>query len=169
HPIPTPRRLRACLLTILLLSLALRDDGQIAVDVPVRTRPVDFDAEIVPILRANCIACHNAKKESGGLNLESPVRMLKGGEHGPAVVAGKGADSPLLKRAAHQQKPLMPPPDNKVEAKSLKPTELGLIKLWIDQGATASVSPHRDVRFQPLPDGYQPSFAAAITPDGQYA
>lgn len=162
-------KLRAALPCLLLLTVVARTDGQIAIDVPVRTRPVDFDAEIVPILRSNCTACHNAKKESGGLNFESPALMLKGGEHGPAVVAGKGTDSLLLKLAAHQQKPLMPPPGNKVEAKALKPTELGLIKLWIDQGATASVSPNRDVRFQPLAEGYQPSFAAAITPDGQYA
>ncbi|HZZ81146.1 MAG TPA: c-type cytochrome domain-containing protein, partial [Gemmataceae bacterium] len=160
---------RAILLCILSLALVARADAQIAIDVPVRTRPVDFDAEIVPILRANCIACHNAKKKSGGLNLESPESMRKGGEQGPAVVAGKGGDSLLLKLAAHQQKPMMPPAGNKVDAKALRPAELGLLKLWIDQGATASVSAKRDVKFLPLPTGYQPSFAAAITPDGQYA
>ena len=33
----------------------------------------------------------------------------------------------------------MPPPDNDVKAKPLTPEELGLIKLWIDQGAKGEV------------------------------
>ena len=33
----------------------------------------------------------------------------------------------------------MPPPDNDVKAKPLTPQELGLIKLWIDQGAKGEV------------------------------
>ena len=33
----------------------------------------------------------------------------------------------------------MPPPDNEVGAKTLTTQELGLLKLWIDQGATGMV------------------------------
>jgi WD40 repeat protein len=166
----TLRRICAWLFCSLFLAdLVLAADGPVAIDVPVRTRPVDFDAEILPILRSNCIACHNEKKASGGLSLESAALMVKGGEHGPAVVAGKSADSLLLKVASHQQKQVMPPPNNKVGAKSLSPTALGLIKLWIDQGASAGVPASRTVRFQPLPDGFQPAFAAAVTPDGRFA
>jgi WD40 repeat protein len=164
------RKLFSCILcALLLVAVARAGDGPIAIDTPVRTRPVDFETEVMPILRANCVACHNAKKESGGLNLESVASLAKGGEHGVAIVAGKAVDSVLLKLASHQQKPAMPPAGNKVGARSLTPAELGLVKLWIDQGATAGVSPNRDVRFQSLPAGYQPAFAAAITPDGQYA
>src|SRR5436190_2177575 len=125
------------LLCSLMLANSARADRPIAIDVPVRTRPVDFDVEIMRILRANCIACHNEKKDSGHLILESAAQILRGGEHGPAVIPGKSADSLLLRVTSHQQKPLMPPPNNKVEARSLKPMELGLIKLWIDQGASA--------------------------------
>lgn len=153
----------------LLAGVTRPGEKSIAIDVPVRVKPVDFDAEIAPILRANCIACHNEKKDSGSLILESPQSILKGGEHGPAVVPGKGAESLLLKSAAHQSKPIMPPANNKVEAKALTPAQLGLLKLWIDQGAAGSATANRDIRFQPLPDGYQPAFAAALTPDGQYA
>lgn len=166
----TLRRRIPSLLYLLLLAPGVRaGDGPIAIDVPVRTRPVDFDTEILPILRANCVSCHNDKKSSGGLVLETATQLMKGGEHGRVVVAGKSADSLLLKVAAHQQKPLMPPRDNKVGARPLTAAELGLLKLWIDQGATVGSAPNRVVRFQPLPDGYQPSFAAAVTPDGQFA
>jgi WD40 repeat protein len=159
----------ATLCILLVAGVARAGDGPIAIDVPIRTTPVDFDAEIAPILRTNCIACHNEKKDSGGLILESPRTILKGGENGPAVVPGKGAESLLLNVAAHRRKSFMPPADNKVGAKPLTPAQLGLIKLWIDQGAVAGRAVNREVRFQPLPEGYSPAFAAAVTPDGQFA
>src|SRR5262245_1158615 len=165
----TLRRLRSWLCcSLLLVYIARAAEGPIAIEVPVRTRPVDFETEVLPVLRANCVACHNEKKDSGSLSLESAASILKGGTHGPAVVAGKSAESLLLKVASHQQKPRMPPA-NKVKARPLTPAELGLIKLWIDQGASAGVSPNRDGRFQPPPGGFQPAFAVAVTPDGQFA
>ena len=64
----------------------------------------------------------------------------------------------------------MPPPDNDVKAKPLTPQELGLIKLWIDQGAKGEVkSASPMITWQPLPPGINPIYAVAITPDGQYA
>src|SRR5262245_44956497 len=137
------RRLLSLCLCSLLLVIIARGEGPITIDVPVRTRPADFESEILPILRANCIACHNAKKDSGSLNLESAAAILKGGKNGPAVVPGKSSESLLLKLAAHQQKPMMPPTENKVKAKQLTPAGLGLIKLWIDQGASAGISANR--------------------------
>ena len=47
-----------------------------------RTTPVDFAAEIVPILKANCLACHNANTTKGDLSLETPQSMLEGGTNG---------------------------------------------------------------------------------------
>ncbi len=43
--------------------------------------------------------------------------MLKGGDEGPAIVPGKSAESLVLKVAAHQVEPMMPPDDNNVERK----------------------------------------------------
>ncbi len=56
-------------------------------------------------------------------------------------------------------------------AVALTPDELGLLKLWIDQGATGKVqSPaESQVIWQPLPAGVSPVYAAAISRDGQYA
>src|SRR6187551_1131557 len=96
---------------------------------------VDFEREILPIFRRNCLACHSATEAQSDLVLESPQTILKGGSEGPAAVAGKSAESLLLKLAAKQKEPHMPPPDNDVKAKALTPEELGLIKLWLDQGA----------------------------------
>ena len=31
----------------------------------------DYANHVLPVLRANCLACHNTQKAEGGLNLES--------------------------------------------------------------------------------------------------
>ena len=64
-----------------------------------RDTPVDFEKEILPILRKNCVACHSASDAESDLVLESPQSILKGGDSGPAAAAGEGADSLLLGRA----------------------------------------------------------------------
>ena len=136
-----------------------------------RTAPVDFQKEIVPILQKKCLACHSASERQGELVLETPQLIAKGGDTGSAVQAGKGAESLLLKLASHQEEPFMPPPDNDVAAAPLTPQELGLIKLWIDQGAkgnsqNATLSP---TNWRPLPGGVNPIYTVAVTADGQYA
>src|SRR5437868_13880517 len=82
-----------------------------------REGAVDFEKEILPIFRRNCLACHSATEAQSDLVLESPQTILKGGSEGPAVVAGKGSESRLLKLASKQKEPFMPPPDNDVKAK----------------------------------------------------
>src|SRR5437773_2849889 len=135
-----------------------------------RDGEVDFEKEILPIFRRNCLACHSATEAQSDLVLESPQTILKGGSEGPAVVAGKSSESRLLKLASRQKEPFMPPPDNDVKAKPLTPQELGLIKLWIDQGAKGEVEgASREIAWQPLPPGINPIYAVAITADGQYA
>ncbi|MEX0819092.1 MAG: c-type cytochrome domain-containing protein, partial [Pirellulaceae bacterium] len=156
---------------ITLLNPALLLAEPITVASISRTDPVDFQRDIVPIFQKKCLACHSASEQQGDLVLESPQTMLKGGDTGAAVVAGKSAESLLLQLASHQQEPFMPPPDNDVAAAPLTPQELGLIKLWIDQGAkggsqNATLSP---TNWRALPPGVNPIYAVGVTPDGQYA
>jgi WD40 repeat protein len=134
-----------------------------------RDKAVDFGTEIVPLFQKSCLACHNAKDAKGDLVLETPATILKGGESGPAVVPGKAVESLLLKAASHQTKPFMPPKNNKADAKPLSAEELGLVKLWINQGATGVVAAIPPVRWQALAENLNPIQATAITPDGQYA
>jgi WD40 repeat protein len=136
-----------------------------------RTTPVSFEKEVLPILQKNCLACHSTSEANGELVLETPQGMLKGGDSGPAIVPAKGADSLMLKMAAHQVETVMPPPGNDVAAKALTSQELGLLKLWIDQGAQSAgfsglLSPQK---WRPLPPGDHPIYTVAISPDGQFA
>jgi WD40 repeat protein len=133
-----------------------------------RADSVDFQREILPILKNNCLACHNQTKAKAELNLETPQTILKGGESGPAVVPGKAAESLLLKVAAHLDDPHMPPKDNKVNASDLTPEELGLMKLWIEQGAKGEVRATETIPWRALPAGLNPIYAAALMPDGQF-
>ncbi len=80
-----------------------------------------------------------------------------------------GKESLLLQVAAHQSEPLMPPEANTVDAKKLTSEQLGLIKLWIDQGATGEVNLAQPLKWQSLPPGMNPIFAVALSADGQLA
>src|SRR5438445_1944068 len=131
--------------------------------------PVDFEKEILPILKNNCLACHNKTTTKAELILETPHDILKGGESGKVVVPKRSGESLLLKIASHQVKPMMPPKNNKVQASDLTPEELGLIKLWIDQGAKGEVHGAGPIVWQPLPEGLNPIYAVALTSDGQFA
>lgn len=65
--------------------------------------PVDFQKEVLPLLRHNCIACHNSAKAENHLVLETPQSILKGGESGAAVVPKQSGDSLLLRRCSSRR------------------------------------------------------------------
>ena len=134
-----------------------------------RAEPVDFEKEVLPILRKNCLACHNTTDAKSDLVLETPQTIQKGGSQGPVVVPGQSGKSLILQVASHQAEPIMPPADNDRGAGSLTPDELGLLARWIDEGAEGTVTGPERLAWQPIPDTFQPIFAAAISDDGQYA
>jgi WD40 repeat protein len=134
-----------------------------------RAEAVNFDKDILPLLRRSCLACHSASERQGDLVLESPEAMRKGGDSGPALQPGRGSESLLLKLAAHQIDPVMPPVGNDVNAPALTSEELGLLRLWIDQGARgqATAKMISPARWQALPAGVGPAYAVAVSVDGQ--
>ncbi|HEV3341545.1 MAG TPA: PSD1 and planctomycete cytochrome C domain-containing protein [Pirellulales bacterium] len=90
--------------------------------------PVSFDNDVRPILRANCSSCHGEKVRKADLDLTSPETLLKGGESGAVVTAGKPEESPLyLKVRDHEM-----PPDGKPP---LADQEIETIRRWIAEGA----------------------------------
>ena len=167
-------RTRSAIFSTVLMTLLLPGNASAQKPISIaainRSEPIDFELEVLPIFRRSCLACHSTSEANGSLVLETPATILKGGDSGPAVVAKNGAESLLLKVAAHQADPIMPPPDNDVGAKTLTTQELGLLKLWIDQGATGIVrgviSPQN---WRPLPRGVNPIYATTLTRDGQFA
>lgn len=155
---------------LLFCATSILAGPPIAIDTIQRAEPVSFEREILPVLQKNCLACHSATAKQGGLILESPKSMFKGGESGAAIVAGNGAESLLIKLASHQTEPVMPPEGNDVAARNLTSRELGLIRLWIDQGAlgTSSIDSMSPKQLLPLSKEIAAVQGIALTPDGQF-
>lgn len=132
-----------------------------------RETAVEFADEIMPMLAANCTACHNAKVTEGGFSMESLEKILAGGDSGPGLVRGNAAESLLFLRAAHRQDDPMPPEGNSVGAANLTPEQLGLLMRWINEGAQAGRVVMRPIDWKPLPPGIGGVMAVAMSADGR--
>ena len=131
---------------------------------------VSFQKDILPPFQANCLPCHNQTRAKAGLNLETPASLLRGGDTGPGAVAGKPAESLVLKSAAHQVEDLvMPPAGNKSNARDLTPRELGLLWRWIEQGAKADQAVVVEPAWKPIPTDWKSSFAVAFDSEATIA
>ena len=86
----------------LLVPLGPLARSTIRADEPSREGTEFFEKEVRPLLAERCWSCHgDAKAPKGGLRLTSREGVLKGGDSGPAVVAGKPDEEP-----AHPGRPL---------------------------------------------------------------
>ena len=123
-----------------------------------------FEKEVRPLLLTRCGTCHGPALARGGLRLGDRAAVLKGGEHGPAVVPGKPEQS-LLIRAVEQQGDLKMPPTGR-----LTDREIAVLKRWVTLGApegqraaSRGLDPARHWAFQPLREVSVPT-AAGPTP-----
>ncbi len=114
----------------LLCTLALALPG--AELPPAATRPIDFVKDVQPLLAKHCYECHGEKKQKAELRWDVKSAALKGGEHGPAVVPGKSAESLMIQLVAG-----LKGADVRMPAKGepLSAEQIGLLRAWIDQGA----------------------------------
>ena len=64
-----------------------------------------FEQKVRPLLIEKCYGCHTqqAKKEKGGLLLDSRASILKGGDSGPAVVLGEPEKSLLMRAVRYKE------------------------------------------------------------------
>jgi len=96
-------------------------------------RPVDYVRDVTPIVQERCYSCHGALKQNAKLRLDTGALVRKGGSSGPAVVAGKSADSALIARVSDPDDDTRMPP----ELKPLTEGQIRILKAWIDGGATS--------------------------------
>ncbi|HEV2494218.1 MAG TPA: c-type cytochrome domain-containing protein [Terriglobia bacterium] len=89
-----------------------------------------FGANIAPILQKNCLACHSSAAKSGGLIMESFDLLMKGGAHGPPIVAGRSDESRMIQMLEGKIQPRMP-----FGGDPLPAADIAVIKAWIDAGA----------------------------------
>src|SRR5436190_8577918 len=115
--------LKACSISALLLA------GIAAAEETFKPAEIEFfEKEIRPLLSEKCYSCHGVEKHKGGLRMNARAMILKGGETGPAAVAGKPAESLMLKAINYIGETQMPP-----KAK-LKDTEIATITKWVAMG-----------------------------------
>ena len=135
------------------------------------SRKVSYAKDIEPVFKRSCIACHNSTNAKGKLNLESVSYMMEGADGFDVIVPGKSDDSLVFLLAAHQEESFMPPPKNKSNAPNLTPEELGLLSLWIDQGAIDDGvgAENKKINFAKMSDKVNAIYSVAISPDNQFA
>jgi hypothetical protein len=101
-------------------------------------KQLTFESDVFPILQIRCFKCHGDGKLEAGLDLRRRFTMLKGGEHGPAIVAGKPDESLLVRRI---EKGEMPPADEG----RLDDKQRQLIRCWIAAGAPLAAATERPI------------------------
>lgn len=123
--------LRPLLTTVTLCVIAFPAIGEAE-----ETQP-NFETHVRAILKKHCFHCHGEEESpEGGLDLRLVRFMDKGGESGPAFVAGQPNESLLYQRLRDREMP----PD---ESKLLSADEIATIKEWIAAGAK-TVRPEPD-------------------------
>src|SRR5262245_13858562 len=89
-----------------------------------------FKAQVRQVLIDKCVDCHGGDEVESGFDLATRKGLLRGGAHGPAVVAGKSGDSNVVRFISHKEKPFMPDGGEKLPAE-----QIAEIAQWIDLGA----------------------------------
>ncbi|MFZ0106596.1 MAG: c-type cytochrome domain-containing protein [Thiobacillus sp.] len=98
-------------------------------------KPLTYQADIKPILDANCVACHvpgGTGYDQTGLQLDSYDAVMKGTKLGPVVVAGSSVSSTLYRLVSGQADPSIRMPHGQG---ALPDADVSKIAAWIDQGA----------------------------------
>ncbi len=93
---------------------------------------VDFNAQIRPVLNANCLRCHGGVRQLGEFSLlfrDDALKKAKSGKF--AIVPGHPEQSELIARLRHHD------PDERMPLKSpaISNAEISLLETWIRQGA----------------------------------
>ena len=94
-----------------------------------------FEKTIRPLLINRCYDCHSVEsgKHKGGLLLDSRDAVLKGGDSGPALIAGNPEKSRLIESVRYHNQDLQMPPKG-----ALPSAEVKALEEWVKMGAPDS-------------------------------
>ncbi|MDA0833803.1 MAG: DUF1553 domain-containing protein [Planctomycetota bacterium] len=90
-----------------------------------------YSKTILPLFRDRCWKCHGDDVQKGELNLSIREGVLKGGESGAVIVAGKPEESPLYEAIRDHYMP----PENEGE-RPLTDQQVEFVRRWIAAGAS---------------------------------
>ena len=112
------------------------------------------------IFAQRCAGCHGPGKQKGGLRLDGPDWIRKGGKNGDALIPGNPAQSLIVHRMLLpvDDEDHMPPKEKPQPSKA----EIAFLQWWIAQGGNFE----RKVGASPLPDSLHLLFSIMATPTG---
>jgi mono/diheme cytochrome c family protein len=95
----------------------------------------EYTTIVKPIFDGHCMPCHSDAHARGGLSLETPAGVMKGGRGGVVVVAGHPEQSMLIALIRHEgpasdPMPMPPPPHDK-----LSDADIAAVTKWVQDGA----------------------------------
>ena len=107
-------------------------------------KPISFIEDVAPIIKENCLACHEPKKKSGKYDMSTFEKLMEGGTNGEMIIPGKPEESEFYTLMVTDEQRRMPPRD-KGEAVSKEKAEI--IRKWILQGAKIDpgLDPNADI------------------------
>lgn len=106
----------------------------LAIDTKLIPEQTDFfEKKIRPIFAENCYKCHShdSEKVKGGLLLDTREGVLKGGDTGPALVAGDPDKSLMIQAVRYKNKDLQMPPNDR----QLSVSQIADLEAWVKMGA----------------------------------
>ena len=121
-----------------------------------------FYKDVQPLLQKHCQGCHQPASKAANLDVTSYEAFAKGGQRGPAFVAGQPEQSLTIRYLLGETKPRMP-----LAAAALPEAEIAIFRDWIRAGAKddspVEVSETKATVYQ------QPPVITALqfSPDGQ--
>jgi cytochrome c553 len=134
------RRAGVPILLLLLLRIVLWDGAAAGGE------ELDYERDIVPVLRGHCLRCHGPDTRKGELDLSTARGVWRGSESGVVVRAGQPDESRLLEVVVSGE---MPPEG---EGEPLAPEQAELIRRWIQLQAA---KPAPAVATEAVPNQHQ--------------
>ena len=104
---------------------------------------VDFARDVLPLFRQNCVSCHGPAQQTNGLRLDRKSSVMKFGLR--RVVPGNSENSFLYLRLVGTEYGMQMPPTG-----ALRPEQLQIIKMWIEQGADWPDSLANEIELPPV-------------------
>ncbi|MFN0107542.1 MAG: PSD1 and planctomycete cytochrome C domain-containing protein, partial [Blastocatellia bacterium] len=116
-------------LAILLAAYSLQPKRSAAAE------PIRFGRDVLPILAANCFACHgpDESKRKAGLRLDVESEAKSKRRSGSPIAPGEPDKSLILARLTSADPDVVMPPPN--SHKQISPAQIETIRRWIAEGA----------------------------------
>jgi mono/diheme cytochrome c family protein len=93
--------------------------------------PLDFFADIQPIISSHCLKCHGPERRSGGLRLDSRDFAEEGGDSGKQILGGTTETNELFARVSSKDRTYRMPKN----APALSDDEIERIRQWVAEGS----------------------------------